>query len=235
MKFKILLSLSTLLLIPLCTAEALLSFYFAPYPVTQDKELLQKLHDRVTQPSKIAKDSLYKQRKNIVDGIFAAYAGYVTVSNFDGEVSFPLMQDKKKLNVLVTTRVTPIFMNEGTVSNFELEEGTPAKMYSFEKKYDKDANEWYWNIDQAELPKDNIIPLATVIIFSKPEKIAIPTGIYLSKKSPHLLLPPIYVKKNVNKMSNALYVLNLKHLFADVETMHKREKAKLLSIINYKR
>ena len=233
MKFKIFLSLSFMIFIPICQAEALLSFYFMPYPTTQDTQMIKKLKDRVTQPGKIAKDLLYKQRKNIVDGIFASYGGYITVSNFDGQVTFPLRQDKKEVFVLITRRITPIMMNQNTVSNFELEPGTPAKMYSFKKEYNKDANAWYWNIEEKDLPQNNIIPVTTIIIFSKPEKIVIPIGIYLSEKSPHLLLPSIYVKKNVNKLGSALYVLNLKNLFADIETMYKRKKARLLSVIKY--
>lgn len=166
---------------------------------------------------------------SITNGIFASYYGFLTLSAPDGQISFPswvIWDDKKPplIHMTITNRVTPIIMSGNTIDHWEVEEKTPAAMYTFERTKEPNTDVYYWNVTEQQIPKDLIIPRDSIIIFAKPDTIHVPTGIVLAENSPNLHLPDIYVKPEINKVSNALYVLYLKHFFGQIRRSIKLEK-----------
>lgn len=173
---------------------------------------------------------------SISSGIFASYFGFLTLSAPDGQISFPIRttwDDNKppKLQLVITNRVTPIMMNGFTIDHWEVEEKTPAAMYSFERTKDPNNNIYFWNVTEEKIPENLMIPRDAIMIFAKPDTIYVPTGIVLAENAPNLHLPDIYVKPGINKISNALYVLYLKHFFGQIRRSIKLDKKPHRSVV----
>lgn len=166
---------------------------------------------------------------DITNGIFAAYHGFLALSAPDGQISFPIhtvWDDKNppKLHLVITNRVTPIMMNSSTIHHWEIEEKTPAAFYKLERTKDPNSDIYFWNVTEEKLPEDLMIPNDAILIFAKPDTIYVPTGIALAEDAPNLHLPDVFVKPEINKISNALYVLYLKHFFGPIRRSTKLEK-----------
>jgi len=161
---------------------------------------------------------------DITNGIFATYHGYLALSAPDGQISFPLWHPDPVVHLVITDRVTPIMMQSNTVHHWEIEEKTPASMYKLARTKDPNSDLFFWNVTEEKIPDNLIIPFDAILIFAKPDTIYVPTGIVLAQDSPNLHLPDIYVKPEINKLSNALYVLYLKHFFGSIRRSIKREK-----------
>lgn len=162
-------------------------------------------------------------RPNLVNGIFATYAGFLSTSNADGQIAFPIRHNAPMIYLYITTRVTPINMNTTTIAYWELEEKAPIAVYKMERKKDNKTGIFFWEVTQEKPPADRRIPLTSIIIFAKPESVFVPLGISITDDAPNLHLPDIYVKPEINKLSDALYVLYLKHFFGQLKPALKRE------------
>ncbi len=199
-------------------ADPIINLFIRPYP--QAHITAQK----ITRTGKIARHTI----EGIADyqipaGIFSTYAGYLNISDLDGQIVFPRKHTKPIIQLIITTRITPILMFEKTIHHWELVPGVPAQMYTFEQNFDEKAKIFYWNVYPTELPENNIIPLSALIIFAKPRYFYVPTGITLTDDSPNLILPNIYARKGIKITNNALYVFNLSHFFSQVYYRYKKE------------
>lgn len=216
---------------PFCQA-AVIALNFEQFPLIGTGAQAQKLVDKLARPGTIAKHNLRAlQNKNIISGIFGTYAGFLGISDWNGRMTFPRMQNSDTIYLIVTTKMSPILMLANTIHHWEFEEGTPVAFYKAEQSFDQETQQTFWKVSPEPLPKDNIIPLASVLIFARPKDIVVPLGDSIATKSPHLLLPKIYVKRSINRTSNALYVININPFFANLQTTGKAEKKDLLLLI----
>lgn len=207
-------------------AEAQITIFLKPYPqfaYTQEKTAITC--QKCTNPDYSSRQKIKGLiDQNLVSGIFATYGGFIETSSADGQISFPRKHNAPLVHVVTTNRVTPITMNTTTIAHWELEDKTPATMYKIERKQDATTGIFFWDVSEEEIPKDKKLPITSILIFAKPESIYIPTGITITDNTPNLHLPDIYVRSGINKTSNALYVLHLKHFFGPVSNALKKEK-----------
>ncbi len=213
------------------SADPIISFFFREYPVEQRASSL------LTQLKKshgIAKQTLQGiMNPHPVAGIFSSYFGFLNVSDYNGQTTFPRKQSRPVLDIIITSKITPIIMFQHTVSHWELVPGTPATMYHAELKEDPDTQLSFWDIEKSALPADNHIPVQdALIIIAKPENIIVPTGITPLHPSANLTLPDMYVKPGIQTARNALYVLNISFLFRPIDLLYKKEKTKYETLIN---
>jgi len=211
-----------------------LTLFFREYP-----EFVKEPTNFADKKNKFAHPNYMQTQKikdfidpNIANGIFATYAGFLVASNADGQISFPLKHGPKQgkppyaetVHLVITNRVTPIMKNMTTIDHWEMEEKTPAAMYKIERMKDAGNDILYWNVTEEKIPQDKVIPFDAILIFAKPNAFYVPLGIVLAEDTPNLHLPDIYVKPEINKLSNALYVLYLRHFFGPVRHALKKEK-----------
>lgn len=197
---------------------------FKEYPLAENQHRIEKLQKKLSQPATAAKQHLKAMHnRQLLSGIFGTYAGYLNVSDYYGNMVFPRLHTAPLVNVIVTSKMTPITMLGNTVSHWELEEGTPAVMFQYEQKIDEESKIRYWDVTQKNLPDNAIIPSTnTILIFAKPQDIYIPVGVTPTSSATHLLLPDIYVKKTISKRTTAFYLLNLSHFFG---TLYEKSRA----------
>jgi len=201
-----------------------------PYPDNSDA---LRLTQKIQQPGKIAKYTLHNTfaRGPVVGGIFATYAGYLTTSSPDGIITFPLKHVEPEFELVVTPSIAPVIMLGRTVSHWELIPSLPVQWYHAKRYHDEENDIYYWDINEKnreDFPENNILPLDTIVLFSKPDKIYVAEGVTPTTRNPQLVLPPIYIKRNKFKIQQALLVLDIRNLFSGVDYEYKREPKALV-------
>lgn len=201
-------------------SDHIVTFFIRPYPV--DAAYSKEIVGKFEKPGKLAKQQYYGfGRSSFVVGIFSSYAGFLNASDANGQTIFPLKHEKSTIPLVVTTKLTPIMMGGLTIDHWQLEEGTPAKMFQLEQNTDAETQISYWGCEEMPLPQNNILPRETLIIFANPRYVYVPTGISPTVAGLNLVLPPIYTKKGIDTIDNALYLLNIKHFFGPLQSLYK--------------
>lgn len=221
----------------LSASDATIQFFLYKYPyfklpktASLDKEKYSK---KLQQPDyivrKMTKPLSSFQRG--VSGVFCFYGGTITISSFLGQVTFPRLQQKNDIYVLVTTGILPAYMiAPSTVHNWIIDTSKVSQMFHLTLKHDPASQLFYYEATEAELPKNNNIPLNTIIIIAEPSTVFIPMGATIVDNSPNMILPTIYIKKEFCFVYNALYSLALKQYFRQNNYSIKQDGNSILQI-----
>jgi len=219
-------------------ADPVITFFIEPYPLIMPKDSVESFGDRLQQPRTIAKYALRQHvpTEAINAGIFGTYAGYLTATDMNGQIIFPLMQRKPAINLLITPSIKPVIMFGNTLSHWELVAKAPAIMYRIERKTEKvtepePVEAFYWQAKKVNLPKNGKIPFDTVILFEKPNHMYLPLleGIEPTIKNPNMIIPTIYIKKHTSKLDTALEVLTFREFFSGLSKLYQKEPLNLRS------
>lgn len=210
-------------------ADPLITIFFRDYPAAQtEDDAAYSSHHIFGSPKKFARTQLEGTVcRNLKAGIWGSYAGFLELSNADGQLTFPRKHGEPMVLLIITQRITPIIMFEQTVHHWELMPSVPHAIYRYERLQDDETGRYYWNVTQVPSLPNPTIPSDAVILLAKPEHLYIPTGITLTHESPSLILPSIYVKRGFNLASNTLYLLNINHLFNHARMKEKEEATRL--------
>lgn len=231
MKYKLTLALLALLAQISLSADPVLTFFFRDYPALSSESFSV---EKFRKPHSIAKRTIEGvTQHNRIAGIFSCYFGFLNASNQNGQTSFPRKQSNPALKILITDKISPVMMFQTMVSHWELVPGSQAELYNCTQKTDDSTKLSFWEIEQGELPNDKIIsPTDTLIIFAKPKNIYVPTGITLAPTGANLILPDMYVKKGIQSITNALYVLNFSFLFRPIDLLYKKAPTYYESLVD---
>ena len=202
-----------------------ITFFVKRYPYTK-KELLPnvivkkatKLKIHSTIPRYVL-HHLFSLSGHI--GIIATYAGYVVYSDSIGQVTFTRKHQEPFVDLVITKKIVPVMIGDKIIHHWEIPPNTQAAMYRIEKKQDKQTNLFFWQITPGQIPADGKISLESIVLFSKPENIYVPTGITITQDSPNLVLPTLYVKKGFDSVQNALYTINIRQFFETPQYVYK--------------
>lgn len=216
--FSISIFLSTCITYPITT----ISFFIRTY--VPDKTCdCDKILSTIRQPGKMPYKCLRNHLDNgMQEGIFSSYWGYLTVSDFMGQVRFPRKQPDEKLKLLITERIVPMLMIGNTIHHWQLDPTVDASLYTLERIQDAENKKFYWNVARSTLPVDNRVHLDTIIIFAKPKDICVLTGQFETTDNPQLVLPDIYAKKTLNTISPALWILKMRQFYGPIKTTIKK-------------
>jgi hypothetical protein len=207
--------------------DPVITFFVKPYPSYPHKEYCQRIIEGLKRPGAIAQQCAYGiVDKHLISGLFATYAGYLNVTDANGQITFPSKQTKDIVQILVTPNITPIFMAGNTVHHWTIDEGSPTAMYQLERKEDPATHIHFWDAQQIDAPSNGIVDTRTIVIITNPQDIYIPLGITPYTDQTHLILPDMYIKKEAQPLSHALYMLNIKHLFGSAHFDYKTSPTK---------
>lgn len=219
-KYISLLILPSLLCLHTLWADHIINFFVYPYPDVQD------VHERLKHPSNIDKHHINGLLQYVSGaGIFSTYAGFIDITNFDGQTVYPLQHHEEPfLYLVVTEEIVPIMMLANTVAYWEIPRHRPAAFFKMEKKQDEKTGLFLWDVREEPRPQDNKVPLESLVIIADPHDIYVPAGVSLADDTPHLLLPPLYVKKSMNVVKHGLYMLTISHLFRPSRILYTKEE-----------
>ena len=195
----------------------IITLFLKKYPAIEKYDI-DHAQQKLKNQQKLANSTIKHTTQNWTEGIFCSYAGYLAISNYLNQITFPRKHQKEKFYILVTPKINPIFMFPNTIHHLEINDQSPSDFYSLEKIHDKQTNMYMWKTEKKDIPKNKRIPLNTIIFFSNPKHIYVPTGVVLTNNNAQLVLPDIYVKKTFNHAANSLFVSNIKQFFGNVQT-----------------
>jgi len=156
-----------------------------------------------------------------LSGVPVIYYGFITYSKKDGIVMLPRMHETREFYVLLSTKISPVFMLKNTVHHLEITKGSNHAFYKITKKYDEPTKSNLWNVEKTSLPMGDQLPLETIIIFIEPEDFYIPEGITLSNENAQSILPVMYIKSDKNHTINSLASLEINYLFKVIDSVKK--------------
>lgn len=216
------------------SASSRLLFYINPVPLESIIQVSEQVN--INKINKIIKKTPYKftrkslknrllsQRMQDIGGFLAVYGGYMDFSDKDGQVSFPLRHEEKKLYLVVTNDIELIKVKGNTVSHqeFMVKDNNQTEIYSFEKMKDI-LGQFYWRVIKAEIPENNIISSLSVVLLTKPKNIYVAQGDFMANDNKQIVLPRnIYAINNLSKNNIILNFINKNKFFEPVEVESKK-------------
>ncbi len=198
----------------------IITFFIQEVSFDTNKDTINKFETTVTTPGKVATKITQSFLSNGHHSIFATYGGYLTISDYNGQIIFPRMQQKEELTLIITENIKPVFMIGNTIHHWELV--SPAQIYSVIRKQDHKTKLFYWDVQPEKELANNIIPLTSIVLFIKPRNIIVPTGITITNDNPQLVLPTLYAKKSINPLTPTLNVLNIRQFFGALPSSIKK-------------
>ncbi len=206
----------------------IITMFMKPYMTIANQNDADNVSEKLKKPGKIAKIKIKNiSRSPLIKGILSTYGGYVAMSNYDGQTSFPKKHALPMLYLLITNKITPVLMAGNTIHHWEIV--GPAQMYKVERLHNNTEDLYYWNVEEVPIPEDKRIPLEAITIIAKPDRIYVPQGITLTDNNTNFILPTIYVKKGINTNANALYMLNVRQFFGHTHPTYKKGTNRYLS------
>jgi len=208
-------------------SQNIITFFIRKFP-DQTKKTVEDSAKKISQasiPGKVTSKILQKNllKTDITDGIFATYGGRITVSSANGQITFPRRHQKPEVKLLITPSIKPIFMLGKVIHHWEINQPEHSQMYKIERKFDTDTQMYYWQATKEPLPEGNRIPVAAIVLFAKAKNVTVPLGATITNKSTQLVLPDIYVRKELNSPARALSALKYKIFFEPLEKKFKKE------------
>lgn len=186
------------------------------------------LIDRSYLSKQIMRSTFY-QPVNV--GIYGIYNGYLSRSNDFGLLSFSRKTQREQFNLVVTNNMKPTFMISNTIDQWQITHPEEAAMFQIKRHKDPETKLYYWKVLKMAIPPDHMIPLHSIIIIAKPKNIYVPLGATPTTKFPNLVLPPIYAKRGLDRIKNALFVVNIKAFFAPTNYISKPNKMSRAQIL----
>jgi hypothetical protein len=174
--------------------------------------------------NKMVKNEMKKYLQPDVSGFISLYGGYVDYSNKDGLISFPLRHTSPKLYLVVTQDIKLVNVRGNTISHLEFksEKESPAKIYLFEKKEDKNK-QYFWQVSEQGIPEDKLINKLSVVLLTNPKNIYVALGDFMSNDSKHIILPNnVYVVGIGGNNKLLLESLDIKRYFEPVEVEEQK-------------
>lgn len=212
-------------------ADPIILLTLEPYPLTEDSPEAAKALKKLKKPGSLAKMALKALRPHaFTKGIFATYAGDLNMSNADGQIIFLRKHIQPFVYLLITDKITPVMMAGNTINKWNIEDKSAARMYKIERNDENKNGLSYWSTEEVPLPDNLTIPNEAITIIAKPKNVYVAEGISFTENSPNLVLPSIYIKKDIRPNDNALYILNLRQFFGPLHTIYKSGKARNLTL-----
>ncbi|MGE0010099.1 MAG: hypothetical protein AB7F19_06195 [Candidatus Babeliales bacterium] len=205
-----------LIVATLAKSENIITFFIRPYhtpPAMSQTDFLDALQNTGRLAELILKRLV---EVGHYQGVIASYMGYVTVSDFAGQITFPRLHQPPEVKLVITPMIEPIMMIGATVHHLELLNSLPAEMYTITRKQAPSTKIFYWDVQKTDVPNNKRISLDTIILFAKPDTIKVPLGITETDDSPMLMLPDLYATQELNVTVEALRSLKIRHFFGPV-------------------
>lgn len=213
-----------------------ISFFMVPCasnPACAKKFPTEKLPDLVTSYTGVNSMILKRHLTSpLVQGIYVNYKGYITYSDYQGEVLLPNKQSGDSLTVVVTSQIYPVLFQGNTVHHFEIPQEVDAAFYQYNLKHDAKNKKSFWNITQLERPATSRIDTDAVIIMAKPKDIQITPGTHEAIAGPHFILPDVFVHTAIDNPFCVLKFLKINRFFQPLMIEKKFEPQSIIQAVN---
>lgn len=206
-----------------------ISFFMVPCasnPTCSKKFPTEKLPEMLTPHTQLSEMVLTRHLASpLVRGIYVNYLGYLTYTDYNGQVILPNKEAGTSLTVVVTSQIYPVIFQGNTVHHFEVPQEVDAAFYRYNLTHDEKHNKWYWHITSLERPANSQLDIHALTIMAKPKDIEIMPGTYAAIPGPHLILPDVFVHTSIDNPFCVLKFLKVNRFFEAlvVETKYETQ------------
>lgn len=211
------------------TTSYTVNFYAVPYPepeitTTSKHPGMLQMRPGIMMPESYH-ETLMKHilHKPTTWGLAATLNGYLATADREGLLTFPRTTQQPQFYLMIG-RMVPEYGLANNIEGWLIPSHEVADLYLVERKQDKQTELYYWDVKHTNIPSSGKVPLHTIVVFAKPEKVYVPIGITVTTNNPNLYLPDIYVKGGIDHLENALFILNIKQYFAPLRATYKKNK-----------
>ncbi len=167
-------------------------------------------------------------------GIMMIYGGYVSYTDFNGLVNFPLRHEGKQIDIVLTPSIdlqrlykdtySGIFISQKSISELKFSASILPEKYSFTQKPLEEKKPGAllgkksefsgilmgnWEVSKSTVGIDSLLPSESVIVLVNPKNVFVPLGKATAMVQPHTVLPDMYlVGKEFN---DEILIENQKH------------------------
>lgn len=209
------------------SATPVLTFFIKTDPTAQT----QSLEKTLRKSTKLARTYLKKHLSStLVTGVYASCAGYITASDYNGQITLPRGKLGEKVTILITPTVIPVPLRQQTIQHFVVKEQEPRSVYLAQRSQNPRTKQFLWNIQPARLTSDRI-PSQALIIFGDPASLMMPLGTFVTDGGPNLVLPPLISTKEHPGAGEALKLLKYNRYFAPVQKAYQFTPERYASMI----
>lgn len=193
-------------------------FYFIPCvlnPACAREFPQEKLMDIVTSHETMGHEILKGHLASpLVQGIYVTYLGYITFTDYNGQIMLPNKEHKNELTVVVTNHIYPVMEPTGnTVNHFQTAPESPADFYLFSLTQDEKDHTAHWHIKKIDRPASGRIPRHALVILAQPHDVEIQQGTFATIWGPHFILPDVYVHTHVETPLSVLRFIKNNRFF----------------------
>lgn len=201
-------------------------------PLTHDVDEAAKVLGKVSMPGKLTRAMVKTQLRPIYHtGVFAAYGGFCTYSDYNGQISFPRQTTDEFVEYIITQKIKPVLLRGNTVHHFVIPESADAAYFKVERKKAEDQKYDYWHTEAQNLPANRRISPFALIFFAKPNQLMIQEQDIVALSGQNLLLPDIFVKDSITSGASALLFLKVCKYFSPVKFAYQHTKDRYVRLI----
>ncbi|HBR70881.1 TPA: hypothetical protein DIC20_02315 [Candidatus Dependentiae bacterium] len=197
-----------------------INMFIKEYPDEEQQKNIARISPQFL-PKQLMRSTFYQP---VNGGIYGLYNGYLSHSNEFGLLSFPRKAQREQFMLVITHQLKPTFLLDNTINQWQIVDPEQTAMFQVKKYKDPETKIRYWKVLKVNLPKNNYIPIHSIVIIAKPKNIYVPLGVTPTTKFPNLVLPSIYAKRGLDRITNALFILNIKQFFAPVKILTKTDR-----------
>lgn len=217
----------------------IITFFIRPIPkYIEEKIDIKKIKKSISKPENVLKQFILQDMpSHLQSGIYAIYAGFVTFSDFNGQITFERKTVEPKINLLITEDIKPIPVspfNTNTILGFVVNPKAYSQYYLLERNQDPETQVISWKVTEQDIPKDQKIPYNTIILIANPKNIIVLTGTTSTIMSENLLLPDIYVTKNTNSTLYAIRFLKVRQYFSPTKNKYEYKQEQYQQKMHHK-
>ena len=211
------------------TSHYTINMFIKEYPSEDTHKTFPLIaHDFL--PKQLIRSTFYQP---VNCGIYGLYNGYIARSDDYGLISFPRDTSKESFTLIITNQLKPTFLIGNTVKDWRLTDPQQTALFRIRREKDPETKLYYWKVLKMNLPQSHKVPLFSIIIIAKPKNIYVPLGVTPTTKLSNLVLPPIYAKRGLDRINNALFVLNVKQFFSPIKKETKTSNLSREQILTF--
>jgi hypothetical protein len=204
----------------------IITFFIRPLPATYKAPDRAKAEKTLSSPGNVVKTLIKKELNTLYlySGIYASYAGHFSVSDMNGQITFPRKTTGNTLHFIVTEdiKAVPVNpLNDKTILGFVANPKAALQHYVYERRKDPETELYSWIVTEEPLDTKKRIPADAIVLFANPKHVIAPVGSSHTLDTEHLVLPDIFITPNLNSALNALRFFKIRHYFAPVKVEYK--------------
>ncbi len=142
-----------------------------------------------------------------VDGIFAYYRGLVVISDIQGLIMFPRLEQDRNLTVVIASDIEPMRFTSDRPSSFSVSRSIPSEWYMCSAVEDVNSGMLTWKAEKITPPQDMKIPINALIIIANPKVLFFSSDPLTVPFSENFMLPDLFATEELTRGIYGLHAL----------------------------